>query len=169
MRFPKEPVAIALMPILAACSSTEHLTRAYESATVRMSAETWRGYEVVPGEELVLVTSHYVSSLPFVVDGIAGYSLHIELGPERISKGAAITIPSGKNRAYLHTLKAPSYRNIEVFGAVRIVEIQNTGVSVEVDLKSNEVPWTKSGIEIYRYARHSCLGKADWACEFYAK
>jgi hypothetical protein len=169
MRFIKRSVAVVLMPLLVACSSTEHRARAYESATVRMSADTWRGYEVATGQELVLESSHYVSSLPFVVDGISGYSLHIELSPQRISKDTVIAIPSEKSRAYLHTLNAPSYKNVEVFGAVRIIELQSTGVSIEADLKSKDVPWTKSGIETYRYARHSCLGKVDWACEFYTK
>ena len=169
MRFTKRIIAVALIPLLVACSSTEHHTRAYEAATVRMRADTWRGYEVVAGQKLVLESLHYVSSLPFVVDGISGYSLHIELDAQRIAKGTVIAIPSEKSRAYLHTLNAPSYKNVEVSGEVQIVELQSTGVSIETNLRSKDVPWTKSGIETYRYARHSCLGKVDWACEFYSK
>lgn len=180
MRLSKRSLAIALVADLVGCSSAEHpgrahessaehLTRAYESATVRMRIDTWRGYEVAAGQDLVLVSSHYVSSVPIVFDGIAGYSLFIQVDPQRISKGAVVAIPSGGNRAYLHTLNAPLYRNVEVFGVVRFVDLQSTGVSVEVDLRSKGESWAKSGIESYRYARHSCFGKVDWACEFYVK
>jgi hypothetical protein len=164
MRLVQRSVALALMLLLAACSSTEHLTRAYESAAVRIHASPWRGFEVTQGDKLVLENSHSVSSLPFVVDGIRGYRVHIELGPQGIAKGMTIAIPSEQGKAFLYRLAAPSYRNVEVFGTVRIA-----GVSVQADLKSNDPPWAMSGIETYWYARHSCLGKVDWACEFYAK
>ena len=156
--------------LVASCASTENFTRLYENASVELQSEEWRGFTVVEGENIVLEKSYSQSSLPFVVDGISGYRLHLEVSREALYRGNSFEIPSENIEAYLHTLYAPSYKNISnVRGKIRVNELTSNGVDLEIDVNSPGSNWSYTGIDFFRYAKLSCIGRVDWACEFYSK
>jgi hypothetical protein len=156
--------------LLAGCASTENFTRLYENASVEIQPEEWRGYTVIEGRNLVLEKSYSKSSLPFVVDGISGYKLHVELPGQALAQGDRIIVPTEKSKAYLHTLNAPSYKNItDIEGSIKIIEVTSNGAKLEIDVNSPSKSWSYAGVDFFRYAKHSCIGKVDWACEFYSR
>jgi hypothetical protein len=105
-----------------------------------------------------------------VVDGISGYTLHVELIDKGLIEGGQFKIPSENCRAYLHTLNAPSFSNItDIKGIVKVIMVEPDGAKLEFDVKSSNSSWAYAGVEFFKYAKHSCVGKVDWACEFYSK
>lgn len=170
MRNTRITITYTLVLFLAGCTSTEKFTRLYENASIALQSEEWRGYGIIDGGNLVVETSYFKSTLPYVVDGISGYTLYIELSSTVLSQGKYIKIPSDNIKTYLHTLNAPSYDNVsDVKGSIKVVELKPDGVYLEVDVYSQSKAWSYSGVEFFRYAKHSCLGKVDQACEFYSK
>lgn len=106
-----------------------------------------------------------------LIDAWGSDSLYIELDPQRIAKGGSIDIPSEGAKAYLHSMSGASRGDyLDVYGVIRIVDMSDADISVDFALKAKNVRWwTKSGTEIFRYAKRSCEGKADWLCEYYTK
>ena len=170
----KISAAVLLVAALVGCDFTEHFTRAYENSVLRVKkGANQKGYVegIDPGQNVVLEYHHYSSVFPSPGPdaGVSWLEFHIELRPNPITKGNVIEIPSDGARAYVAQLFAPHLSSSEATGTVRIVEIRDAGISVQIDLAAKDKFWAQSRTDTYRYARHSCIGKVDSACEFYAK
>jgi hypothetical protein len=159
-----------VLPVLAGCTSTERSMRIFEHASVSLAADKWQGYRPIAGKNTVLEDSQWVTSVPMLVDSISGYRLELELSQDLLVEGNKIDVPSWNSHAFLHVLNAPAYRNVtDVSGTVLVTAVEPRGIRLELNLHAPSTGWAVSGAGFYRYASHTCVGKSDWACDFYSK
>jgi hypothetical protein len=129
---------------------------------VFLPEQEYRGYRLKEGNKTVLQKSLYKTSMPMVPDGISGYTLLIELEKSVKESKPNIKLPSEYGRAFLHTLNAPSYKNVEdLKGEIKIVNIQENGIRVWINLVSTTANWSYEGENLYRFAPINCFGMTD--------
>ncbi len=152
--------------LITGCTSAEHFTRNYKSSSVFLHDQEYRGYRLKEGNKTVLQKSLYMTSMPIVPDGIYGYTLLIELEKSAVESKPNIKLPSEFGKAFLHTLNAPSYKNVEdLKGEIKIVSVQEIGIRVWVNLVSTKANWSFEGEDLYKFAPINCFGMTDKCIE----
>lgn len=159
-------LSLVSFALITGCTSTKHITRNYSSSSVVVHKQNYRGYHLKEGNKIVLEKSIYTTTVPMVVDGIWGYTLLIELDQSVLESKNCIELPSELGRAFLHTLNAPSYRNVtDLNGEIKILSVQDIGIKVWISLCSKNANWSFEGENLYKVTPINCFGMNDKCIE----